>query len=65
MEKWVRKAPEKGGAGMIALLVLLLIAILFGIGFAVKALLWVALALLAIWLIGFAFRPTGGRWYYW
>jgi hypothetical protein len=50
---------------MAAILVLLLIAILFGIGFAVKALLWVALALFAIWLIGFAFRPTGGRWYYW
>jgi hypothetical protein len=50
---------------MTALLVLLLIAILFGIGFAVKALLWVALVLFAVWLLGFMFRPAGGRWYYW
>jgi hypothetical protein len=50
---------------MTALLVLLLIAILFGIGFAVKALLWVALVLFAVWLLGFMVRPAGGRWYYW
>jgi hypothetical protein len=48
-----------------ALLVLILIAILFGFGFVAKALLWVALVLLVIWAIGWAVRPTGGRWYYW
>jgi hypothetical protein len=47
------------------LIVLLLIAIIFGLGFAVKALFWVALALLVLWLIGFAARPQGRRWYYW
>ena len=40
-------------------------AVLFGIGFAVHALLWVALILFAIWLIGWLIRPTGSRWYYW
>ena len=50
---------------MAAIIALLLIAILFGIGFAVKALLWVALILLAMWAIGFLFRPSGRRWYYW
>ena len=47
------------------LIVLLLIAIVFGLGFAVKALFWVALALLVLWVIGFGVRPHGGRWYYW
>jgi len=48
-----------------AVLLLLLIAILFGLGFALKALFWVALALIVLWIIGFAWRPAGGRWYYW
>ena len=47
------------------LLVLLLIAIIAGIGFAVKALFWVALVLFVLWLIGFLARPSGRRWYYW
>jgi hypothetical protein len=50
---------------MAAILVLLLIAILFGIGFAVKALLFVAIALLVLWAIGFAVHGTGRRWYAW
>ena len=50
---------------MAAILVLLLIAILFGIGFAVKALLFVAIALLVLWAIGFAAHGTGRRWYAW
>jgi hypothetical protein len=48
-----------------ALLILLLIAILFGLGFVVKALFWVALVMVVLWLVGWAFRPAGGRWYYW
>jgi hypothetical protein len=49
-----------------ALLVfLLIVALLFGIGVAVHALLWVAIIALVIWLIGFMLRPSGGRWYYW
>ncbi|MFJ5228734.1 hydrophobic protein [Kitasatospora sp. NPDC088391] len=52
------------------LLVLLLILILFGAGFAVKVLWWVAIAVLVLWLIGFVARGarSGGersRWYRW
>ncbi|MEU0992082.1 MULTISPECIES: hydrophobic protein [unclassified Streptomyces] len=52
------------------LLVLLLAVLLFGVGFAVKALWWIALAVLVVWLLGFAMRsttPAGGRsrWYRW
>ncbi|MFF7725460.1 hydrophobic protein [Streptomyces sp. NPDC008001] len=47
------------------LLVLVLIIILFGAGFAVKVLWWVALAVLVIWLLGFLARSGGGRWYRW
>ncbi len=49
------------------LLVLLLVAILFGAGAAVHALWWVAVIALALWVIGFVARPSGGggRWYYW
>jgi membrane protein YdbS with pleckstrin-like domain len=52
------------------LLVLLLALVLFGVGFAVKLLWWIALAVLVIWLLGFLMRGTttaGGRyrWYRW
>ncbi|HEY3182266.1 MAG TPA: hypothetical protein VGJ77_05465 [Gaiellaceae bacterium] len=49
------------------LLVLLLILILFGVGaFAVKFLLWVAIILAIVWLIGFFVRGVeGARWYRW
>lgn len=47
------------------LLVLLLALILGGLGFAVHVLWWIALIVLALWIIGFLFRPSGGRWYYW
>ena len=50
---------------MAALLVLLLIAILFGLGFAVKALLFVAIALLVLWAIGFIAHGSDRRWYAW
>ncbi|MFD6321599.1 hydrophobic protein [Streptomyces sp. NPDC058442] len=39
------------------LLVLLLALVLFGAGFAVKVLWWIALAVLVVWLLGF-FLPT-------
>lgn len=50
----------------ILLLVLLLALILGGLGFAVHVLWWVALIVLAIWLIGFAVRSVdgGGRGWY-
>ncbi|MFC5635795.1 hydrophobic protein [Streptomyces bullii] len=52
------------------LLVLLLAVILFGAGFAVEVLWWIALAVLVVWLLGFFFHgPTAtggrGRWYRW
>jgi hypothetical protein len=52
------------------LLVLLLALILFGVGFALKILWWVAVVVLVIWLLGFFARSTGaggarGRWYRW
>ena len=56
---------------MIPLLIVLLLAlILFGAGFALKALWWIAIIVLVIWLLGFVFRSAGpaggrGRWYRW
>ncbi|MFG2648659.1 hydrophobic protein [Streptomyces sp. NPDC048436] len=52
------------------LLVLLLALILFGAGFAVKILWWLAIAVLVIWLVGFLMRSTTAtgtrsRWYRW
>ena len=48
------------------LLVLLLALILGGLGFAVHVLWWIALIVLAIWLIGFFGRSAeGSRWYRW
>ncbi|NEY33856.1 hydrophobic protein [Streptomyces sp. PRKS01-65] len=52
------------------LLVLLLAIVLFGAGFAVKVLWWIALAVLVLWLLGFVARGTSasgsrGRWYRW
>jgi hypothetical protein len=55
----------------IVVLVLLIAIILGGLGFAVHVLWWIALAVLAIWVLGFLFRAaeTGGsrrgRWYRW
>ncbi|WP_407562724.1 hydrophobic protein [Streptomyces sp. 184] len=56
---------------LLILLVLLLALLLFGAGFAVKALWWIAVAVLVVWLLGFVMRstPAGGgrrsRWYRW
>ncbi|MER7666852.1 hydrophobic protein [Kitasatospora sp. NPDC096128] len=55
---------------MVALvLVLLLILILGGAGFAVHVLWWVALAVLVLWALGFVAnaggRGGGRRWYRW
>jgi hypothetical protein len=52
------------------LLVLLLALILFGAGFALKALWWVAVIVLVVWLLGFVVRTADGggrkrRWYRW
>jgi membrane protein YdbS with pleckstrin-like domain len=59
---------EENSMGII-LLVLLLALILGGLGFAIHILWWIALVVLAIWLIGFVVRvgegTTRGRWYRW
>ena len=48
------------------LLVLLIALILGGLGFAVHVLWWIALIVLAIWIIGFFVRSAeGSRWYRW
>jgi hypothetical protein len=48
------------------LLVLLLALVLGGLGFAVHVLWWIALIVLAIWLVGFFIRSAeGSRWYRW
>ena len=51
----------------VLLAVLVLILLLFVLGaFAVKFLLWVAIILAIIWLIGFFVRGAeGARWYRW
>ena len=51
----------------LVVLLLLLILILGGVGFAVaKLLLWIALILLAVWIVGFFARGAeGARWYRW
>jgi hypothetical protein len=48
----------------IVLLVLLLALLLGGLGFAVHVLWWIAVIVLAVWLLGFAFRSTGGGGWY-
>ena len=55
---------------LVLLLVLLLALILAGAGFALHLLWWLAIIVLAVWLLGFlvrSARSTGGRslWYRW
>ena len=50
---------------MVAVVFLLLVLLLFGVGFAVKALWWIALACLVVWLFGFVARSGERRWYRW
>ena len=52
---------------MALILLVLILAILFGgLGFILPALWWVAAIVLVVWLIGFAARAgEGGRWYRW
>jgi hypothetical protein len=56
---------------LVLLLVLLLALVLAGAGFALHLLWWLAIIVLAIWLLGFLFRSAGSagggrsRWYRW
>jgi len=47
------------------LLAFLLVALLFGLGFAVNFLWVVALIALALWIIGFVVSGPERRWYHW
>jgi hypothetical protein len=47
------------------MLSLLLVVVFFGLAFAIHLLFIVAIIALVLWLIGFLFRPSGGRWFYW
>ena len=47
------------------LLLLLLVAIVFGLGFVSKWLFIVAAVLFVLWLAGWLVRPSGRRWYHW
>jgi lysylphosphatidylglycerol synthetase-like protein (DUF2156 family) len=65
-----RHLPAKELAVLLIIAVLLLALILFGVGFAVHVLWWIALIVLALWLLGFLFRRAEGggsrrRWYRW
>jgi hypothetical protein len=59
--------PTVKEAAMLLILLVLILAILFGgLGFALHALWWIAAILLLAWLIGFAVRVgEGRRWYWW
>jgi hypothetical protein len=65
-----KRANRKELAVLLIIAVLLLALILFGLGFAVHVLWWIALIVLALWLLGFLFRAAEGagprrRWYRW
>jgi hypothetical protein len=47
------------------ILVALLALILFGVGFTVHILWWIATVLAVVWLIGFFVHPGGRRWSSW
>jgi hypothetical protein len=47
------------------LLFLLLTVLLFGVGFAVKALWYVAIIFAVVWLVGLVAHGTDRRWYSW
>jgi hypothetical protein len=51
---------------MAAIILIALIAIiLFGAGFAVHVLWWIAIAAVVIWILGFLVHGGGRRRYYW
>jgi len=56
---------DKGGIMGVVLLVLLLALLFGGLGFAVHALWLVAVVFAIAWIAGFAFRSGEGRWYRW
>lgn len=49
----------------VLLLFALIVAVLFGLGFAVKTLFWVAAIAAVIWVAGFFVRGAERTWYNW
>jgi len=49
----------------VALLLLLLVAIVAGLGLVVRWLFILALVLLLVWVAGWLVHPGDRRWYYW
>ncbi|MEV6329780.1 DUF5670 family protein [Streptomyces sp. NPDC051909] len=47
------------------LIVLLVILLLFGGGFALELLWYIAIALFVLWVLGFLFHAADRRWYHW
>ncbi|HEY3904109.1 MAG TPA: hydrophobic protein [Streptosporangiaceae bacterium] len=56
---------------LLVIAALVIILILFGVGFTLHVLWWIALVALVLWLLGFVFRVGEGvggtrrRWYRW
>jgi len=56
---------------LLVIAALVVILILFGVGFTLHALWWIAIIALVLWLLGFVFRMGEGvggtrrRWYRW
>jgi hypothetical protein len=50
---------------LMALFLLLLVGIVFGLGFVADWLFIAAAALLVVWLAGWVVRLGEGRWFYW
>jgi hypothetical protein len=56
---------------LLVIAALIIILILFGAGFTLHVLWWIAIAALVLWLLGFVFRAGEGvggtrrRWYRW
>jgi hypothetical protein len=50
---------------MAVLLALLIVALLFGLGFVLKVLWVAAIIALALWIIGFFVAGAERRWYHW
>lgn len=64
-QAWTSYGAEVHIMGVV-LVVLLLALILGGAGFALHALWWIALIVLAVWLVGFLVRSgESARWYRW
>jgi len=64
-ESSLYQRDDEGRLGMTAFLILLLVVILFGAGFALKILWYVAIAALILWFIGFIAHGPERRWYRW